>query len=792
MSGRHTLENAVRALAAVCDGAYSRDDMGFNGTDAKFGKRIAELPPDAWTPAMRREAWEMLAKYRHQLANAGIVYDAIPEPDGVQSAAQAEARQDARRALLAARRNGGKPPASSKLVALQDDMTFSVAFPYDAGMVAEVRAVPGRRWHGVSKLNTVPAAPWSIRELNAFAIRHGFDWTDEAAAKRDELLATPDGPATEAPEAPPQETPAGVYWNDGLFEIAFPYDPDMVEEVKQLDGRSWVKDRRVWTVPPTSIETAEKLGRFAHVHGLAVSIEAEVHLKRVGSEMKARLEASSADDADVTFENLPPGLEPFGFQKAGVAYAMRVKRCLIADEMGLGKTIQALLAILKSGVRKVVIVTPAAVKFNWLREINVWLPGRRVLVVESRTTRGQIEWAETLVVNYDILKVHHTDPKNKRSAYVADRLLADIIKWGPEFMVLDESHYVKSAKARRTKACKLLSKGALASSDHAKGLEWRLLLTGTPVMNRPQELISQLQILDRLDDMGGYSYFTRTYCGAFQTRWGRDVSGSGNLLNLNERLRATCFVRRLKADVLTDLPDKMPPAVVELDISNRKEYQRAEDDLIAWLMSTARDEEEAGARALAAMRAEQLVRMSALARLAAKGMMDAAKKWIQEFRDADENLLIFAWHKDIVHEVGDMLGAPVITGDTPLEERVRIARSFTERPDEVFAAACNIQAGGTGLDGFQGSCHNAAFLELAWNPALHDQATDRLHRIGQRDIVTPWYLIAKDTIYEDKWSVIQEKRQIVAAASDGVDPEQHQQNVVAAVAARLRKRGSEL
>src|SRR5690606_35078216 len=161
-----------------------------------------------------------------------------------------------------------------------------------------------------------------------------------------------------------------------------------------------------------------------------------------------------------------------------------------------------------------------------------------------------------------------------------------LIERCPRGVVFDEFHYCKNPRARRTKAAALLAQGA----------EYRLGLTGTPILNRPNELIAPLKLLGRLRHLGGYAGFIRDYCGRAGTRQVRgrtikDTSGATNLERLNEKLRATCYVRRLKKDVLSELPPKVR-GMVELEIDNRDEYNRARADVVAWLGNRAAQEAE--------------------------------------------------------------------------------------------------------------------------------------------------------------------------------------------------------
>ena len=374
-----------------------------------------------------------------------------------------------------------------------------------------------------------------------------------------------------------------------------------------------------------------ELDRFLAAHETWVDPEALEVLQEV-REQHARAQGlvalSAATDAELDVPGLGGELKPF--QRAGVSYLLSQRRAFLADEQGLGKTIEALATLQADGAFPAVVVCPASLKLNWLREIERWLPGRRARVlvgtgvagpgVAGRVAPGVAgpgvggfgvlgsgvaglgaagpgvaesrmavagQRADITVVNYDI---------------VAARL-DELRELQPRALVLDESHYCKNAAAKRTQAVQRLS--AAVPQD---GLV--LALTGTPVMNRPPELISQLRILGRLADFGSGAQF------------GRRFRGPDAHLRLHWHLRARCFVRRLKADVLPQLPPKTR-AVVPVELDNESEYRLAERDVIAWLQSQPLDLRELDAKVAAALRAERLVRLNALKLLAARGKLHA-------------------------------------------------------------------------------------------------------------------------------------------------------------------------
>ncbi len=455
---------------------------------------------------------------------------------------------------------------------------------------------------------------------------------------------------------------------------------------------------------------------------------------------------SSATDAALEVPGLGGELKPF--QRAGVAYLLEQRRAFLADEQGLGKTIEALATLEADGAYPAIVVCPASLKLNWMREIQRWLPARSTQTLAGMGGEGTpIPQADITVVNYDILAAR------------AQTLAA----LAPKALVLDESHYCKNAAAKRTQAV-----GRLATSIPSDGLV--LALTGTPVMNRPPELISQLRILGRLADFGSGAQF------------GRRFRGADAHVRLHWHLRSRCFVRRLKADVLPQLPAKTR-TVVPVELDNEPEYRLAETDVIAWLRSRPLDLRELDAKVAAALRAERLVRLNALKMLAARGKLHAALAWIHDFCSSGERLVVFARHREVQRAVLQRFPTALhILGEDTHAARDASLHAFQEsdRSDNQLIV-CSIEVAGQGLTLTQAS--NVAFLELDWTPAKHDQAEDRCHRIGQQDAVNAWYLLAAGTIDETMATLLERKRAIIGAVTDG--REEEDEGIVDALAREL-------
>jgi hypothetical protein len=224
--------------------------------------------------------------------------------------------------------------------------------------------------------------------------------------------------------------------------------------------------------------------------------------------------------------------------------------------------------------------------------------------------------------------------------------------------------------------------------------------------------------------------------------------------------------------------------VVPVSLHNEPEYRLAEQDVIAWLRSQPLDLRELDAKVAAALRAERLVRLNALKLLAARGKLHAALHWIHDFLASGEPLVVFARHREIQHAVLERFPRALhVLGEDSQRARDQAVGAFqsSEGADNQLIV-CSIEVAGHGLTLTRSS--NVAFLELDWTPAKHDQAEDRCHRIGQQGAVNATYLLAADTIDETIATLLERKRAVIEAVTDG--REQDERGVVDALVAELR------
>jgi SNF2 family DNA or RNA helicase len=693
------LAEALRSIALSCDGAVTEDSVGFNKSDSRIGTQLALIPESYWTPTMAYSAWIMLAKYSKQLRKLGFVYDEITPP----KRAYTDIHQDLDSVY------GSK--VDRRITKVNNN--FIIHCQYDEQVTSELKQITGVVWNSAA---SVWIAPESAKlEVAEFASKYQFNVSQEAQTQLPEVI---------------QDTEKSLTISKrGMAVIKFPYDPEIITEVKKLPQRIWDMKKKHWTAPIT-IGVLE----FADKYKFDVEDSVREKILELTKKSTELLVQSTSTDAEISIPTLNGTLMPY--QKAGVAYAGSVGRCLIADQMGLGKTVEAIASLEYRDAFPAIIVCPASLKENWKREINKWLPHRSVNILSGK---GNIANVDVNIVNYDII----------------GRFIEPIMHLKPMGLVLDESHYVKTSKTKRTEAVRDIAKKVPQSGTV-------LLLSGTPVTNRPEELVSQLEILGMLSRFGGKWAFLKRYTNAYHNGFGWDTKGASNLNELNMKLRQNCYIRRTKDEVLKELPAKTRNVVhVEPSGKGYVEYRKAEGDLLSFLA-------ENGYRA--SDTAEHLRRTTVLKRLAADAKMESVIEWIDSFLEScDRKLVVFAHNVAIVDYLAGKYGNLRVSGQDSMEDRQHAVDSFQKDP-KARVIVLNLQAGGVGLTLTAGS--DVCFVQQGWTPGEHDQAEDRCHRIGQENSVQVWYLIGVNTIDEDIYDLIDAKRAVVDAVTDGDEVQQ--------------------
>ncbi len=518
------------------------------------------------------------------------------------------------------------------------------------------------------------------------------------------------------------------------FVIKIPYDISLVNLIKiSFSGRKWNPDFKTWQAPINE-KNISATYQLATYQGFTISSETEKEIEYWKRKLNIQHEKdnemlgmSKAIDSNIEIPKLKGELFPF--QKAGVQFIEKTGgKTLIADEPGCGKTLQAIAwCQLHPDKRPILVICPATLKINWQREFEKWTD-IKAYIISSKDNEYQLPTTyEVYIVNYDIVE------KQKNLLKKIDS----------KVIILDESTAIKNPKAKRTKAI----------NEIVKDCPHILALTGTPTLNsRPIEIYNTLKILSP-QNYGNYWDFASRYCGLTRTRWGVDVSGATNIQELSEKLRSTVMIRRLKKDVLKELPDKMR-IIVPQEI-NMKEYKRIEDDLINYLIE---EKNKSKLQAEKINLVSQLSRIEYLKQETVKAKLPIFIEWVKTM-DLSK-LVIFCHHREFIDQLMIELSEfnPVkLMGGMSSEEKQKSIESFqNDKNCRLFIGS--ITSAGMGITLTEAS--HLAFLELMFVPALHDQAEDRILRIGQKNACSIYYFIGEGTIEQEIYDLLQSKRKI--------------------------------
>jgi SWI/SNF-related matrix-associated actin-dependent regulator 1 of chromatin subfamily A len=485
--------------------------------------------------------------------------------------------------------------------------------------------------------------------------------------------------------------------------------------------------------------------------------------------------STSTEPPEINIKGLK--MDPYKYQLLLPHMLKKYKGVLCADTMGLGKTIETIISIEYLDLYPSLIVVLAGLKINWERELNKWLArDLDILTVYGEAPLKSYQ-GDIVIINPEILQYH------------ADELSMVNFKG----LFADESQAFKNNEALRTEAIKKIN------------AEYKCLLTGTPMQNRPKELISQLQIIGRLRDICSEERFLQRYCckqlkRVSRTRTVWDISGSAHEIELNSILRGKgIMIRRTKEQVLPDLP-KGRISIVNMEIDNRGIYNKALEDLLTYVydkaLTTAMEDKEflksidglelsdyelkqkvliyATEKMEAAERAQYLILIESLKQVTIDGKLSAIKSWLQPFVDSREKNLVFLTHRKPIKALSKHFKAPAIYGGSSRKKVQEYVDRFQNDKDLSLLFA-HIKSGGVGHT--MTSARNVTFCELGWSPEDHAQAQARIDRIGQKREMTFYYLIGANTIDERIFGLLQEKKGIINKVIDGKKPKRRAKQV---------------
>jgi len=453
----------------------------------------------------------------------------------------------------------------------------------------------------------------------------------------------------------------------------------------------------------------------------------------------------------------PDGLEYLPFQKAGIDFAQKHHSVLFADEMGLGKTIQAIGTLnTMDSFEHVLIIVPKRLKINWHKEITKWLIHDDVSIAVIKNGN---EWqdANIIIINYDILSKH------KHNLHAID--------W--DVVIIDEAHYLKNPKAKRTQVVFGNDK-----DKHPIRATRKMLLTGTPILNRPVEGFPLFNFLDPYQFKNFFRYAEK-YCNAYKDTWGWNFSGASNTEQLQDKLRSLFMIRRLKLDVLSELPPKRRQ-IIEIPANGNAKII-AEENAVASKFEAKRDElkllaEEAKDldkdeyRKIVSQLREttqaMFTEMSKVRHQTALAKVDDVCSHVENMVEEGVNkIVLFAHHRDVIEKIHEHFkdNSVILFGGMSAEESEKSITEF-QNNENINIFIGNIQAAGVGIT--LTAANHVVFAELDWVPANMSQAEDRCHRIGQKDPVLVQHLVLEDSFDARMAQSIVEKQNIIDGVLD--------------------------
>ena len=557
--------------------------------------------------------------------------------------------------------------------------------PYNKDEVHALKtSFPNAKWDKINRHWTLPLS--DLKQAKQFAHSWQID-VDEDLTR----LQLPDHPIGKPT----------IRLEKANLQITVPYDTLQIHDLKAIPGIKWNAQHNHWETPYTNVhDLIQWADKYNHPIPDHIRTQADIETQKAQHAQNL----TTATDANINIPTLQLDLYPY--QRAGVAYATEKQRTFIADEMGCGKSLQAIATTEHTNQYPALIICPTSLTEDWKNKIQQALPNRTIQTIEGRKTPNMTETDYTIIgyPNIHAQKQHLNNQKHNT-------------------LILDESHYCKNPDAQRTKAAKQIAKNIPTTGNI-------LLLTGTPITNMPAEYAPQLEILDQIDNFGGRWNFYKRYCGAYKDNWGHwQIHGSTNNKELLNKLQTTCYIRREKEQVLTDLPPITYNTIhTTMDKKHRTMYNHALNDLQEWYTQQQEQlAQQQGTNPTAArIRAhyatqnyENLIQLTELRKIAAQSKIPHALEWTQNANDQNQKIVIAAHHRHIVQTIANELNAPMIIGGQPPKDTEKAKQEFQNNPNTM-----NI------IISIDAAAHGHTLT--ASHPRTLTPSHPRTHRQGQR------------------------------------------------------------
>jgi len=516
---------------------------------------------------------------------------------------------------------------------------------------------------------------------------------------------------------------------------------DRVIEITQYFGEQLVEEHKL-TVPIKKIFVETLLAESDKaIHVICKFYKNQKEVKLIWIPKTQLIDDIHYEELEIEvdyekFKNLDKrGWKAFKHQEEGIEFLLKNPKCVLADDMGLGKTYQSIVAALECEAERVLIVCPASLKINWMREVQNFCDD--ISIISGK------HWdpSRFTIINYDILKNFHTIEERGKT-YEDWELRREIVEFNPDLIILDEAHFIKNHKSIRGKILKDLSKRF--TPDRI----W--LLTGTPIANRPMDYYNLLSIIDS-PVARNWVHYARTYCEGMRfKKGGRYIwvtKGASNLEELNDKTKRT-ILRRKKEEVL-DLPDKLITPVY-LELQNVDGYKNVWGE---YLKQRKIDGKKGNP-------ARDLVEMTLLRTFIAMETLPYTIEKTEEAIELNKKTIIFCNFNDEMDELIRYFGEKCVCVRGGMNDNQKqFAVDRFQEDDKCMVFIGQIKAAGVGLT--LTAAEIVIMNSLDWVPGNHEQAEDRAYRIGQNKTVNIYYMLIDDTIDTLVWDILNEKKKVI-------------------------------
>lgn len=760
---KEILHEAMEYLASVCDGAKEHDGAGFSKPDSYNGKYLASKAE--WDEDETLLACHYAKKYSGQLTHLSeLLYETIDEL----TYGKKDDRVYAEAVTYNRRKAFGKQDKPN-YAEMQGDKIVVVT-PYNENFLADGKKIASRRWDGANKATTFSTQ--DIKAVVALCDKYGIEVKFDINFKPEPVAA---------PAPAPVKVKREVFVEKGKIIITFPYDRELVALVKNSGLARWDADKKHWYA---DIAYAEAVTDTLAPNGFTI----DPALKQAVYQGVKNAEEYNLADTDWRAEvpQIREGLAVLPHQWVAIQKALETNNMLNADSQGLGKTFASLTTLVIKGSKHNLVVAPSSLTANWEKEAHMFFEDGTFTVfhAEGRTPKEIPEDANLVIIGWPNLAFW----------------MEAFEKWGLDAIVVDEAHYGKSGKkSKRGEAYVELGK---KYKDALK-----IALTGTPILNRPLELLPILVFFGIINKFGGITKFKNRYCGPkrVDTPYGTTFTynGAENLDELHSILTASgTYLRRTKKLLMDqgllkkkyvnkveffEYETPRTPTFVALNAEERTKYDNIEKDFKEKLNEVrnqvARDmglhpNHPLVVNAVGSNKAGMaLAVLTEYRKQIGLLKIRAIKEHVQNLIAKGERVVLFAHHREVVDAYANEFGGLKIQGGMGTKKIEEAKAKFNGLPiEQAPVIVVSIEAGKTGhtlclqaKNGVGQECRHAIFAEEPYVYGDAEQAEDRIYRIGQSRDVYIDNLMVRGTVDERIYSIRESKRAVFNALIDGVN-----------------------